>query len=317
MVKASICIPTYNRVCLLPFAIESVLAQTMSDWELFVCDDGSADGTADYMATVRDDRVRYVRHPQNIGKSNNMRSGFEAATGDYFIKFDDDDRLTPMFLERTCAVLDRESAIDFVGTDHWIIDIHNDRDPQKTDENSRFWGRETLPAGRIESLLETVFLRQSLQIGATLFRRGVLEEVDFLLPNVQNCEDNDLFVRLALAGKQAYYLPERLMEYRVHAEQQASDRQIPYLRDNLAYLERYRFASERLERERCKRVKDVRLTLGLRSIEAGDMVSGRELVWEARERSPLKAAVGLALSLLPAPARKPAFRALRSLKSGT
>jgi cellulose synthase/poly-beta-1,6-N-acetylglucosamine synthase-like glycosyltransferase len=63
-----------------------------------------------------------------------MRSGFEAASGEYFIKFDDDDRLTPDFLARTVAILDKDSSISFVGTDHWIIDINNVRDETK---NSR------------------------------------------------------------------------------------------------------------------------------------------------------------------------------------
>ncbi len=127
MPKVSICIPTFNRIDLLPVAIDSVLKQTYQDFELIVCDDGSSDGTADLMSEYQDNRIKYIRHDQNIGKSNNMRSGFDAATGDYFIKFDDDDRLTPDFITETAAILDEDSTIDFVGTDHWIIDINNQR----------------------------------------------------------------------------------------------------------------------------------------------------------------------------------------------
>lgn len=98
MPKISICIPTFNRVKLLPFAIDSVLQQTYQDLELIICDDGSCDGTPKLISQYTDSRIRYIRHSQNIGKSNNMRAGFEAARGEYFIKFDDDDRLTPDFL---------------------------------------------------------------------------------------------------------------------------------------------------------------------------------------------------------------------------
>ncbi|MEO0843754.1 MAG: glycosyltransferase family 2 protein, partial [Cyanobacteria bacterium J06643_5] len=199
MPKVSICIPTYNRIDLLPFAIESVLKQSYQDFELIVCDDGSSDGTADLMSKYQDNRIKYIRHQQNIGKSNNMRSGFDAATGDYFIKFDDDDRLTPDFIAETVAILEKDSSIDFVGTDHWIIDINNQRDEFQTKENSRKWGRENLPEGVVDYLLKTVFVNQSFQIGATLFRRQTVVEVGFMQPNWQNCEDNDLFVRLALA----------------------------------------------------------------------------------------------------------------------
>jgi glycosyltransferase involved in cell wall biosynthesis len=51
-----------------------------------------------------------------------MISGFQAAQGEYFIKFDDDDRLTPEFLSKTVAVLEAHPHIDWVSTDHWVID---------------------------------------------------------------------------------------------------------------------------------------------------------------------------------------------------
>lgn len=315
MPKVSVCIPTYNRVELLPQAIESVLRQTYSDFELLVCDDGSTDDTLELMAKLSDPRVRYIRHDRNIGKSNNMRSGFEAAIGDYFIKFDDDDRLTSDFLKRTVAILDKNSAVDFVGTDHWIIDIHNRRDRDRTQRNSRQWGRSELGAGIVDNLLEVVFVKQSFQIGATLFRRSALEAVGFMLPGLQNCEDNDLFVRLALAGKQGYYLPELLMEYRVHAEQEGLNRALPYLRDKLRYLERYHFDAPPLEAVRKARAIETQLLLGLREIEAGKTREGRQRVWQAKAHSPAKAWLGLGLSFLPLNWRQMAFDRLRKWRN--
>ncbi|KAB8320354.1 glycosyltransferase [Tolypothrix campylonemoides VB511288] len=299
MTKISICIPTFNRVNLLPFAIQSVLQQTYQDFELIVCDDGSGDGTPELMSQYTDSRIKYIRHQQNIGKSNNMRSGFDAARGEYFIKFDDDDRLTPNFLTRTAAILDKDSSIDFVGTDHWVIDINNVQDKVKTQENSRRWGRANLQAGVVENLLEVVFVNQSFQIGATLFRRSTLQELGFMQPNWQNCEDNDLFVRLALAGKKGYYLPELLMEYRFHNQQQGINRAIPYLRDKLQYLESYKFPSQKLEEIRQKRLAETQLLLGLRLIEKGETQKGRELVLAGKSFSSAKAWTGLGLSLLP------------------
>ncbi|MEA5617440.1 glycosyltransferase [Cronbergia sp. UHCC 0137] len=314
MVKISICIPTFNRFQLLPEAIESVLKQSEEDFELIVCDDGSSDGTAELMANYTDTRIKYIRHPQNIGKSNNMRSGFDAASGDYFIKFDDDDRLLPDFLSQTAAILDQDHSIDFVGTDHWIIDINNHRDLEKTKENSRRWGRENLSAGVVNNLLEVVFVQQSFQIGATLFRRQTLQELGFMRANWQNCEDNDLFVRLALAGKRGYYLPELLMEYRVHAEQQGIDRAIPYLYGKIEYLETYKFDSDKLEEIRKRRLAESKLLLGLRLIEKGETAEGRKLVLAGKSFSAAKAWTGLALSILPKIWRSHFFKALRQVR---
>ncbi|BAY77282.1 glycosyl transferase family protein [Nostoc linckia NIES-25] len=314
MPKITVCIPTFNRISLLPYAIASVLNQSEQDFELIVCDDGSSDGTPEFMSEYTDHRIKYIRHPQNIGKSNNMRSGFDAASGEYFMKFDDDDRLTPDFLANTTAILDRDFSIDFVGTDHWIIDINNIRDEVKTQENSHRWGRKNLPAGVVDNLLEVVFIHQSFQIGATLFRRKTLQELGFMLPNMQNCEDNDLFVRLALAGKKGYYLPELLMEYRCHAEQQGINRAIPYLFDKVQYLESYKFESEKLEKFRQNRLMETQLLLGLRLIEKGETQKGRELVLAGKSFSTAKAWTGLGLSLLPFGLRGKAFDALRQMR---
>ncbi len=310
MPKISVCIPTFNRVYLLPYAIDSVLKQSEQDFELIVCDDGSRDGTPELMSQYTDNRIKYIRHPQNIGKSNNMRSGFNAASGEYFIKFDDDDRLTTDFLARTSAILE-DFSIDFVGTDHWIININNNRDEEKTQENSRRWGRKNLPAGIVNNLLEVVFINQSFQIGATLFRHQTLQELGFMLPNLQNCEDNDLFVRLALAGKKGYYLPELLMEYRSHPEQQGINRAVPYLFDKIQYLENYKFELEKLETIRKSRLAEAQLILGLRLIEKGETRKGRELVLAGQSFSTHKAWTGLSLSLLPVQLREKAFSLLR------
>jgi glycosyltransferase involved in cell wall biosynthesis len=315
MPKVSVCIPTYNRSQLLPQAIQSVLAQTEPDFELIICDDGSTDDTALQMAQYNDSRIHYIRHPHNIGKSNNMRSGFEAATGNYFIKFDDDDRLTPDFLAQTTAILDRHPEIDFVGTDHWVINSEGDRDLSLTDANSKKWGRTDLPHGKIKDLLKIVFVDQCLQVGATLFRRQALVDVGYMRPNIQNCEDNDLFVRLALAGKQAFYCGDRLMEYRFHAEQQGIHRAIPYFRDKIRYLENFDFADEALEKVRRDRLVETQLLLGLRLIETGDTQKGRELVRAGKTASPAKGLAGLGLSLLPLGLRQQGFQLLRQVKA--
>ncbi len=311
MPKFTICIPTFNRAHFLPFAIDSVFAQTELDWELIICDDGSTDGTPELMQRYTDKRVCYLRHPNNVGKSNNMRSGFEAATGDYFMKFDDDDRITPEFLAKAGQVLDQHPEVDFVGTDHWVIDPQNQRDQAATDQNSKKWGRADLPEGIPSDLLGTIFVRQSFQIGATLFRRQSLLDVGYMRPNIQNCEDNDLLVRLAIAGKQGYYLPERLMEYRFHPEQQGAGRAIPYLKDKLTYLENFEFTDEALEEVRRSRLTETKLLLGLRLIEQGETGIGREMVRAGRTASAGKAIAGLAFSILPLGVRKQAFALVR------
>jgi glycosyltransferase involved in cell wall biosynthesis len=313
MPKISVCIPTFNRAHFLPEAIASVQAQGESDWELIVCDDGSRDETYQVMERIEDPRIRYIRHPQKIGKSNNMRSGYEAATGKYFVKFDDDDRLMPDFLEKTSRVLDENPSAGLVATDHWVMDEMGKIQYEWSQTNSEKWGRSQLKSGMLPDLLNQVFVIQSLQIGATLWRSDALRDLDYMRQDWQNCEDNDLFVRFALSGRSAYYLSERLMAYRFHTEQQGIDRAIPYLTDKLNYLDAYRFEEIDIESIRRSRFSETQLLLGLRLIEQGETDRGRELVHLGRSASKVKAIVGLILSHLPKEFRRSAFRLVRSI----
>ncbi len=314
MVKVSICIPTYNRSDYLSYAIASVEQQTYADWELIVCDDGSKDNTSEIMYSKSSDaRIRYVRHPQNIGRSRNMRSGFDTAVGDYFIKFDDDDALTPEFLAKTVAVLDAYPEVDFVCSDHWVINARGARDEAATKENSAKWGKDKLEAAIIPDLIKETFVKQSLQVGSTLFRRSCLQQVDYMRPQADGCEDFDLLVRLALAGYQGYFLPELLMEYRFHGGQTSLQQDIHFLSAKAFCIDTYRFQDPKLEQLRQKKLGQVQQILGLRLIEKGETSQGREILKRSTQilGNSSRTTVSLILSYLPLSWRKLALDTIR------
>ena len=88
----SVIIPTYNRVHVLPRAIECVLNQSYANIEVIVIDDGSTDGTDTYMNSVQDNRVRYVKLPQNKGPAGARNVGAKMARGEY-LAFQDSDTI--------------------------------------------------------------------------------------------------------------------------------------------------------------------------------------------------------------------------------
>lgn len=319
MAKVSICIPTYNRSDLLKYAIESALHQSYTDFELIICDDGSIDNTSEVVDQWNDPRIRYIRHPHNIGRSQNMRSGFEAATGTYFIKFDDDDALTPEFLEKTVSILEADPTIDFVCTDHWIIDRQHQRIESATRENSAKWGKDKLQKGIIPDLLTETFVYQSLQVGSTLFRRQALADIDYMRSQADGCEDFDLFVRLALAGKQGAFLPELLMEYRIHSGQTSLKQDIHFLKAKQFCLKSYEFADANLENIRLEKLALIQQTLGLRLIEQGNTEEGRQILQASEQRlgQSQKTKIGHLLSYFPLGLRRFAFHIFRQWRPQT
>jgi glycosyltransferase involved in cell wall biosynthesis len=313
MAKVSVCIPTYNRAKYLAYSVDSVLNQTYKDFELIICDDASTDNTPEIVNHWKDARIRYIRHPENIKRCRNMRSGFEAATGEYFLKFDDDDGITSEFLAKTVEILDKYPKVDFVCTDHWIINAKGERDEVATQENSAKWGKNRLKQGIIADLARETFLHQSLQVGSTLFRRNCLQEVDFMRQEADGCEDFDLLVRCAIARKQAYFLPELLMEYRFHGAQTSLKQDIHFLSAKVFCINSYCFDDKDLEKVRIQKLAGTQQALGLRLIEQGESKQGREFLEKSSQviGKNLRATLGLFLSYLPLMFRKIALRIFR------
>src|ERR1041385_7139241 len=91
MPLVSVVLPTYQRAGTVGRAMRSVLAQTHSELELIVVDDGPDDGTADVVARINDPRVKYLRFPKRMGVSKARNVGVEAARGELIAFQDSDD----------------------------------------------------------------------------------------------------------------------------------------------------------------------------------------------------------------------------------
>ena len=102
----SVVLTIYNRASLVPAAIESVLRQTYTDWELVCVDDGSTDGSPDVVRGFKDRRIRLVVHERNRGATAAMNTGIMASRAPYVLLLDSDDELVPHAISALVSVMD-------------------------------------------------------------------------------------------------------------------------------------------------------------------------------------------------------------------
>ncbi len=125
-VKFSVCIPTYNRAGYLKEAIESVLNQTYSNFELVIYDDGSTDETVRVVRSFKDPRIRYYRGKENRGRPFARNRCIELSTGEWIVWLDDDDKMEPELLSRYLIEINKYPEVEIFYVRHLIVNNEKD-----------------------------------------------------------------------------------------------------------------------------------------------------------------------------------------------
>lgn len=192
--QVSVILPTYNRLRFLPAAVDSVLGQTLKDWELVIADDGSDSETLEYLRTLeRFPGVRVIRlaHSGNPGAVRN--AALRVARGQYVAFLDSDDVWMPTKLEVQVRALRDSADCRWSYTDHIRVDAAG---------NSINWQRNpnrTLPQGDIvEALLR---LHAGTPTPTVMAERALIEKAGGFDEQQGLHEDYDLWLRLALLSK--------------------------------------------------------------------------------------------------------------------
>jgi glycosyltransferase involved in cell wall biosynthesis len=120
--KVSIILPTYNGSKYIKQAIDSCLCQTYSNIELIIVDDGSTDETPELLRTYKDDRIKIIAHVKNEKLPKSLNTGFSASSGEFLTWTSDDNLLKKNAVETLVDYLVKHPEVDFVYTDHMIID---------------------------------------------------------------------------------------------------------------------------------------------------------------------------------------------------
>lgn len=200
MPRVSIIMGIYNCANTLPEAIESILNQTFSDWEMIMCDDGSSDGTyevAKKYITQYPDKFILLHNKKNMGLNHTLNRCLAVARGEYIARMDGDDTSLPLRFEREVAFLDEHPQYAIVSTPMHYFD-------KEGIFRSGTGGGEP----SIETMARsTPFCHAPCMVRAEAYRavNGYSED-----PKRLRVEDWDLWVRMYERGYRGYVLKEPL-----------------------------------------------------------------------------------------------------------
>lgn len=202
----SVIIPTFNRATLLPHAIQSVLDQTFSDYEIIIIDDGSKDNTREIVKSIFDQRIRYF-YQENKGISAALNAGIMAAHGKIISRLDSDDIWHPTLLETEAAIFANDLQVGLVYSKAQAMDLHGRAKPQISGAPEKF------PGDTLKSILCGDFICAI----TTSVRKECYEQVSPFDETLKGNEDWDMWIRLARVTK-FFFIDQVLANFRMHAQ---------------------------------------------------------------------------------------------------
>ena len=197
MPKVSVIIPCYNYGHFIEEAVESVLSQTMQDFEIIIVNDGSTDKFTNDLLTNYTKPKTKVIHQNNQGLAMARNNGIAKASGEYILPLDADNKITPTYLEKAVKILDNNPEIGIVYSDAIFFG-----------ERKGLW---KLPDFKFENLLVCNFID-----ACSVVRKKVWVAVGGFDPRmpVPGYEDWDFWIGAVEAGWEFLKLSEPLFIYR-------------------------------------------------------------------------------------------------------
>lgn len=210
-VKVSIVVPCYNLGAFLPYCLDSLIAQTSSDWEAVVVDDASTDNSLEIAQTYaeKDVRIRVLHHETNQHVSNSRNNGIRASKGKYIIPLDADDRLAPDAVELLSKELDADRSLHIVAGQLYIV---HEKDLTKGYQNN--W-----PTPGAVITAEAQVKGHNQLPYCSMYRRRMWEDLGGYRRRIRTgIEDADFWTRALVAGRQAKVIPHVALYYTIREQ---------------------------------------------------------------------------------------------------
>ena len=213
----SIIMPNYNYGRFLEYAINSVLSQTLQNWELIIVDDGSTDNSRRIVEEYikLDKRIKLYYNEQNMGIAYTCNVGIERAKGKYMLILASDDMLKPKTLENIVKILEKNKNIDVVVLEAEIID---DKGKSLNILFSELHRKPKVKRGNFfRELLKGNFIATGMFRSSLVNKHGIKYDT-----SLKHLNDWLFWVDLSYVGN-FYYYSEPMYLYRVHGRSASCD----------------------------------------------------------------------------------------------
>ncbi len=216
--QISVIMPVYNIEKYLPEAIESILNQTLSDFELIILDDKSTDNTLGvaYEYADKDRRIRVIELDEHKKQGEGRNRGIEEAKGEYIMFLDGDDIAKPQFLEKMhTAIVSSESDIcmcKFQTLDDKSKKISDNHPYGHIEVNEKMLKNGFSP----KDIISQIFTIPNV-VWNKIYKRSFLKNKDIKLPGVITiCEDIIFGIIATISAEKIFYVDESLLLYRIN-----------------------------------------------------------------------------------------------------
>lgn len=206
MPRVSILLTCYNHLKYLPAALEGVRSQTFTDYEIIALDDGSTDGSREWLQ--QQEGLHVVFNEKNLGTYGTLNKGLELAQGEYIAVLNDDDVWMPTKLEKQVALLDSNPKVGLVHTEGEFIN----------GEGKVFEGEPLgfkFPRFETGDILLDLVYENKIIASAAVFRKSISDELEGYNDLYFGSGDWELWFRIA-EGHHVGCVNEKLTQYRVH-----------------------------------------------------------------------------------------------------
>jgi glycosyltransferase involved in cell wall biosynthesis len=186
--------------------VQSIRAQTYRDFEIIALDDGSTDGSREWLSAQPD--LKIVFNEKNLGTYGTLNKGLELATGEFIAVLNDDDVWMPEKLERQVALLDSHPEVGLVHTEGEFID----------GEGVVFEGKPlgfSFPRFETGDILLDLVYENKIIASAAVFRKSLIDQIGPYNENYFGSGDWELWFRIAEQAKVGC-VNQNLTQYRVH-----------------------------------------------------------------------------------------------------